>query len=96
MCSNDGPSGSWCRAMVMGIEGLRYFIRGSISRQNFLGGWLGLLFFWCRWGFLVRGSRWKGNVPCASVAAVEFGVEFHADFGDFFGENQGAGAAAYP
>lgn len=36
MCSRAGPSGVVCRSIAMGIEGLRYFIRGSISRQNFL------------------------------------------------------------
>lgn len=36
MCNNDGPSGSLCREMVMGMEGLRNFMRGSTSRQNFL------------------------------------------------------------
>lgn len=48
MCSSAGPSAELWRLMEMGIEGLRYFIRGSISRQNFLGpvsraargGWL--------------------------------------------------------
>lgn len=32
----EGPSGVLWRLISMGIEGLRYFMRGSISRQNFL------------------------------------------------------------
>ena len=31
-----GRDGSRCRVMVMGTPGLRYWRRGSISRQNFL------------------------------------------------------------
>jgi hypothetical protein len=38
MCRSEGPSGSLCREMEIGMVGLRYFIRGSISRQNFLVG----------------------------------------------------------
>src|SRR5690349_2895414 len=34
---SEGPSGVLWRLIAMGIEGLRYFMRGSISRQNFLG-----------------------------------------------------------
>jgi len=36
MCRSEGPSGSLCRATSIGMDGLRYFIRGSILRQNFL------------------------------------------------------------
>jgi hypothetical protein len=36
MFSSAGPFGSECRVIDIGIDGLRYFIRGSISRQNFL------------------------------------------------------------
>lgn len=36
MCSRDGPLGSLCRVICTGTAGLRYFIRGSISCQNFL------------------------------------------------------------
>jgi hypothetical protein len=36
MWRSEGPSGSLWRAMEMGTEGLRYFMRGSISRQKAL------------------------------------------------------------
>ena len=36
MWRSDGPSGSMCREISIGMDGFRYFIRGSISRQNFL------------------------------------------------------------
>lgn len=34
MRSTEGPSGSMCCVTGMGMAGLRYFILGSISRQN--------------------------------------------------------------
>jgi hypothetical protein len=36
MWSSEGPSGFVWRATSMGMLGLRYFILGSISRQNLL------------------------------------------------------------
>jgi hypothetical protein len=53
----EGPSGLLWRDTEMGMEGFRYFIRGSMSRQNFLffGG------IWLIGIFISVSSTWGKN-----------------------------------
>jgi hypothetical protein len=47
MWRSDGPEASACRWMATGIVGLRYFIRGSISRQKCLWFLSVAVLLWC-------------------------------------------------
>lgn len=124
MWRRAGPSAELWREISMGMLGLRYFIRGSISRQNFLGLDVSIWFYRVRWlvvcpdnvsmssSFAViveqlllslpstmpmpTSDKEELSVPCASVSAVDLGVELHTNLRHLLRQDQGAWPASYP